>query len=258
MLVGPTRSGKGTIARVLESLIGRANVVGPTLASFESNFGLAPLLGKSVAIIADARLSGRVDQSKIVERLLSISGEDSLTVDRKHREPITGKIPARLMLISNELPRLAESSGALANRMIVVKLTKSFLGHEDTTLTDKLKAELPGILLWAIAGWQRLRERGHFIQPEAGRELADELKDLSSPIGLFVRECCLVGPAHRVAVDDIYSAWCDWCKSNGRDHPGTKQTFGRDLRSALPEIRVVQRRDTTSVVRVYEGVSVST
>ena len=36
MLIGPPRSGKGTIARVLESLIGRANVAGPTLASFEA------------------------------------------------------------------------------------------------------------------------------------------------------------------------------------------------------------------------------
>jgi putative DNA primase/helicase len=46
LLIGPTRSGKGTIARVLERLLGKGNVAGPTLASLGTNFGLSPLLGK--------------------------------------------------------------------------------------------------------------------------------------------------------------------------------------------------------------------
>jgi putative DNA primase/helicase len=254
MLIGPPRGGKGVIARVLNRLVGPANVAAPTLASLETNFGLSPLLGKSLAIIADARLSGKVDQSKVVERLLSISGEDSLTADRKYREPVTGKIPARLVIISNELPRLAESSGALANRMIVLRLTKSFLGREDTALTEKLLGELPGILLWAIEGWRRLRDRGRFIQPEAGRELAGEMKDLSSPVGLFLRECCQIGPQFNAAVDAVYVAWCDWCKASGRDHPGTKQTLGRDLRAAVPSLRDSQPRDGVTRYRRYEGI----
>ena len=39
LLVGPLRSGKGTIARVLTSLIGKPNVTGPTLASLGINPG---------------------------------------------------------------------------------------------------------------------------------------------------------------------------------------------------------------------------
>jgi len=63
MLVGPPRSGKGTIARVLTDLIGQKNIAAPTLSGLATNFGLQPLLGKSVAVISDARLSGRTDQS---------------------------------------------------------------------------------------------------------------------------------------------------------------------------------------------------
>jgi putative DNA primase/helicase len=43
LLVGPNRSGKGTIARVMTALLGRANVAGPTLSSLAQNFGLANL-----------------------------------------------------------------------------------------------------------------------------------------------------------------------------------------------------------------------
>ena len=69
MLVGPKRSGKGTIARILTDLIGKANVAGPTLSGLGTNFGLAPLIGKPLAIIDDARLSGKADASVIAERL---------------------------------------------------------------------------------------------------------------------------------------------------------------------------------------------
>jgi XRE family transcriptional regulator, regulator of sulfur utilization len=45
---------------------------------------LAPLISKRVAIISDARLGARSDQSAITERLLSITGEDAITIDRKY------------------------------------------------------------------------------------------------------------------------------------------------------------------------------
>jgi len=84
-------------------------------------------------------------------------------VDRKHQEPVTGKLLTRLMILTNELPRLGDASGALSGRMIVLRMSESFYGREDIALTDKLLAERPGILLWAIEGWRRLRERGRFI-----------------------------------------------------------------------------------------------
>ena len=64
LLVGPKRSGKGTIARILTALLGRANVAGPTLSSLSTNFGLAPLISKPLAVISDARLGGRTDQAR--------------------------------------------------------------------------------------------------------------------------------------------------------------------------------------------------
>jgi hypothetical protein len=152
LLVGPPRSGKGTIGRVLTGLLGAGNVAAPTLAGLQTNFGLAPLIGKPLAIISDARLSGRADQQAIVERLLSISGEDFITIDRKYRAAWTGCLPTRFMIMTNELPRLGDSSGALANRFIVLTLERSFLGNEDIHLTDKLLTEMPQILHWSIVG----------------------------------------------------------------------------------------------------------
>lgn len=256
LAVGPKRSGKGTIARILTALVGQDAVVSPTLASLESNFGIAPLIGKSVAVIADARVGSRADQHAIAERLLSISGEDLQTVDRKHMQAWSGRLGTRFFILSNELPRISDASGALSSRFVILTMTKSFYGQEDRGLTGKLIAELPGILNWAIAGWRRVRERGWFEQPASSLEALKELEDLSSPIGAFIRDRCNCGPTKTVGVDSIFEAWGKWCKEQGRDRSGTKATFGKDLRAAAPWIKVVQETDGNTDLRSrkYAGI----
>lgn len=254
VLIGPKRGGKGTIARVLRALVGPANVVGPTLSGLATNFGLWPLVGKSLAIIGDARLGGKADQQVIVERILSITGEDTLTIDRKNLEPITGPLRTRLVLVSNELPKLTDSSGALVSRMIVLRSERSFLGCEDTGLMAKLSADLPGILRWAIRGWQSLRDRGHFTQPKSAEELLEDMNDLASPVSAFVRDVCEVKAGRSEEVSVLFRAWEGWCARNGRKS-GTAQTFGRDLLAAYPKLRRTQPRDERGGrIREYEGI----
>jgi primase-polymerase (primpol)-like protein len=81
LVVGPKRSGKGTIGRVLKAVVGPNNVAGPTLSSLGETFGLWPLLGRTVAIVSDARMSGGERNAIITERLLSIWRGHA------HREP---------------------------------------------------------------------------------------------------------------------------------------------------------------------------
>lgn len=254
-LFGVKRSGKGTICRVLRSLVGENNVAGPTLSSLQTNFGLWPLLGKTLAIVSDARLSGRADQAVIAERLLSISGEDAQTVDRKNMEAITTKLLTRFLIVSNELPRLQDSSGALVGRMIILKLGQSFYGRENHALSENLLQERSGILRWAIEGWKRLRERGSFTQPESGQDLVQQLDELASPILTFVQDRCVVADHVEVPIGKLYEAWCEWCAEVGRE-PSNRQLFGRDLGAYLPRLTVRNIRFGAHRERVYVGIGV--
>jgi putative DNA primase/helicase len=251
LMVGPKRSGKGTIGRVLTRLVGAGNVVGPTTSSLAGSFGLQPLIGKSLAIVSDARFSGE-NVGVVVERLLCISGEDTLTVDRKFLGSVTMKLPTRFMFLTNELPRMNDASGALAGRFVILRLIKSFYGQEDTALTQHLMAELPGILVWAIEGLKRLRVRGHFVQPKAVSDAVQEMEDLASPVLAFVRDCCEVGVGRRTWIDEMYEAWKRWCESDGRNTVTSKQVFGRDLAAAVPS--VVCRRHSIQG-RFYDGIA---
>lgn len=253
MLVGPPRSGKGTIARVITALLGKSNVAGPTLSGLQSDFGLAPLLGKPVAIVSDARLNGRADAA-VVERLLTISGEDAITVNRKYVQPVTVVLPTRIMILTNELPELPDASGALAKRMLALPLMRSFCGEEDTGLSERLCTELPGILLWCREGWLRLRGRGRFIEPDSSKELMAELHDLGSPVKAFVEDRCEVGEGYEVQRQALYEAFSTWCEEQGWKIRPKAAQFGRNLRAAIAGIGDRQATIGGKKLRLYTGI----
>ena len=253
LIVGPKRAGKGTIIRVLTGLLGRHNVAAPTLASLSQNFGLSPLIGKPLAAISDARLGARADNLIAVERLLSISGEDMITIDRKYRDPWTGALSTRFVILTNEIPRFNDASGALASRFVILTLRKSFYGQEDPGLSRRLLDQRPGIFNWALRGYDRLIARGYFEEPTTSKEAVRHLEDLASPIGAFIRDTCTIAVDLDVPKDDLWQAWKTWCTDEGITGPGTKAVFMRDLRAAVPSARPERRRHGTERTHVVAG-----
>ena len=256
LLVGPTRAGKSVSAGVLAGLVGRGNVASPSLATLGTNFGLQPLIGKALAIIPEARLEGR-GSAQVVERLLTLSGEDLVTVDRKFKEPWFGKMTTRFLIVSNVIPRFGDASAAIAKRFVILSLDQSWLGKEDTDLTGKLEAELAGIFVWALDGLDRLTETGSFTQPAASQDAARTMEDLASPVAAFVRERCTTGHQYAIGAKDLFAAWNEWCEVDEGRRPGTATVFGRNLSAAFPAVRRGRRRDAGDRVLIYEGIALN-
>ena len=256
LMVGPKRSGKGTILRIIRRLLGSETVVGPTLTSLGGPFGLEPLVHKTAAIIGDARISGRSEWSVIAERILGITGEDVITVERKFKPSWTGQLSTRFVIATNELPRLADASSALSSRFIVLIGKQSWYGREDPGLFSRLETELPGILLWALDGLDRLRKRGHFLQPAASAEAVQEIEDLGSPISAFLRTECEIGPEHVCVKAHLYERWREWCQEHGYPRPSNESHFGRDLRAALPTLRVSRPSLPSGRIQQWVGIRV--
>jgi putative DNA primase/helicase len=120
-------------------------------------------------------------------------------------------------------------------------------------LTNKLLTELPGILNWALAGWEMLNRVGYFKQPASAQQAMEQLEDLASPIGAFVRERCEIGAGFSANVSDVFNAWEEWGKAQRRDHTGTVQSFGRDLGAAVPGLKIDRKGPRGERVRVYQG-----
>lgn len=256
VIIGPMRSGKGTIVRILQRLLGVPNVCSPTLGALCQQFGRQVFIGKTAAMFPDAKISGRMDTAAIVEALLSISGEDQQTIPRKNIGDWTGPLNVRFTILTNEPPKMDDASGALVSRMLLLPLVETFLGREDMELTDKLVTELSGILNWAREGWLRLRERGRFLDLPLSDDMRDDLRELNSPIHAFVAEWCdRTDPEASIVRKELFAGYQRWCKEQGRDHPGTEQQFGQRLSAAYPAIRSTRPRiDNPGRARIYHGI----
>lgn len=232
-LIGKKRSGKGTIARVLRALVGPENVAGLNLGMLGGTFGLEPFVGAALAVASDVRWHSR-NIGDAVQTLLEVTGEDALTVHRKNKSAWKGQLGVRFMLMSNDTPTFSDRSGALVDRMLYVSFKQSFFGREDTSLTEKLMHELPGILNWALDGLERLDGRGRFTQPQSGEAEAESTRRLADPIGAFIEDWCTVGPDQSISLDHLFLKYQHWCESEGRVRDSTtKEIFSRDLRNKV-------------------------
>jgi P4 family phage/plasmid primase-like protien len=257
-LIGPRRSGKGTINKVLVALLGQHNTVAPELGELCDTFGLQPWLGKLLASFTDARAPER-NRSAVVSQLLRIVGGDTITVNRKNKESWNGYLPTRIVIYSNEVLQLTENSNALTGRMIVLKMTKSFFDNEDTDLAHKLEQELGGIFNWAMEGLKRrLTRGGHFLQPKSGKEYLDLMEELGNPMKPFGDDALEFDPKSYARKEDVFACWKHWALKKSMS-PGTEQAFKRRFLAATQEKYVTsyQMQINGERSQVYMGVKLN-
>ncbi|MCB0720377.1 MAG: DUF3854 domain-containing protein, partial [Bacteroidetes bacterium] len=254
LMIGPPRAGKGTIVRVIRSLVGPANCAAPTLSSLANRFCLASLMTKTVAIMPDAHIGRHADGIRVAEVLKSVVGEDPQDIDRKYKPPLSAvRLPTRFVVSCNELNHFTDASGALAARLSIIPFEKSYLGREDRTLEARLGAELSGIVNWSIVGLARLGREGRLIVPSKSQPIHDNFKRISSPTAAFADDCLEVHPTFSEETNDLYDAWVGWCRINGHE-AGSNARLGERLRAVNPSIERARHRVDGVRSYLYSGV----
>ncbi|BBX01869.1 hypothetical protein BST36_20820 [Mycolicibacterium moriokaense] len=251
LMIGPKRSGKGTIMRIAESLLGQENTGAIRMSNLTSWFGTQTLLGKSLAIIGDLRIDGRL-RAAAVETLLSITGEDLINVQLKGmgNEPLDVRLRCRIMAATNAPPIFRDVSGVLPTRFLYLVFAKSFYGSEDIDLSARLATELPGILNWAMEGWRSLEACG-WTTPRSSSEVAATAESDASAVGQFLSECC--EKTGSIPTQALFARWQGWAKARGFPS-GDTSAFGSELKSQWPHVQKTQRRVSGKRCSVYVGV----
>jgi putative DNA primase/helicase len=216
ILMGPKRSGKGTIGHILRHLLGTSMVASPTLTALAGDFGLTTLVNKRLCLVSDARLGTRADAMAVIELLLRLIANDAVDVQRKYKSSITTVLPSRVMIMSNEMPALADTSDAINSRFVILQLTESFIGREDTKLIDKLMTELPMIAKWAMLGYRDLLEVGRFVEHESANELRETWHMDNNPMSEFISDNCTFDVNSEMTIKTIYQAYQEWAEANGQ------------------------------------------
>ncbi len=235
MLIGVTRSGKGTLTKVLEHLIGEENCAAVDSEMLTSKNGTFDLVDKPLGVFSDEHMLAR--GKNVVERIKQIVGEDAVRIEGKYRDGYTGRLPTRLMFCSNQTPTLPDASSAIIARLLVLEMKVSWFGREDTNLINDLLLELPGIFNLALEAYERLdaREDHRFTQPASSKSIMTQLRAASNPMAEFVKEHCVFGSLKEVSVakEELLAAFNDWAERNGHK-PWSTPTLTSNLKAAFP------------------------
>jgi putative DNA primase/helicase len=259
LFVGRPRSGKSTTLDMLRAMLGVEQCCSPKMNSLSERFGAQPMIGKLAATFGDVKSPRASEAGAALETLLAIIGQDAITIDRKRIDALTNvKLFCRITMVMNDLPAFSDHARALAPRMNIIYYPNSYVGREDRGLKGRLEAEAKSgrLINWALEGLKDLRMHGRFVEPVASMEMMDRLEVMTSPVLAFVRECCDEGSDRAATKDELYRAWSNWCKEQGRQ-PGIREQFGRWVLNACPRVRQSRRRGEQNRDYMYLGLSLT-
>ena len=267
-LTGMIRSGKGTIQRILESLVGMENAAaGYDLNYLTKDYGLASLNSKLVATVGELELNKNFKRQNI-QMLNAIVGCDAVEIHRKFKDAQSGvKLNVRFTIACNDLPTYVDASGALTTRMLVLDHQTSFANRMDIHLEGRLRTELSGINNWALKGLAQVRLNGRFSESAEMIDKRQEYRSDNADTLAFVQESLTVeaslnpGTLYGVRLTDkpvsvhadkLQAAYALWCLEQHRGEQGDKGGWlGRNLKSIIPKMKYDKKR------RLYCGIGLA-
>jgi putative DNA primase/helicase len=134
----------------------------------------------------------------------------------------------KVLLAANHKPVIRGTDHAIWRRIKLIPFEIVIPNEEqDKNLPEKLRAELPGILAWAVRGcldWQR----DGLAEPPQVTDATAEYREEMDTLGAFIEECCVAGPGASVKATPLYEAYKAWCEQNGETYQKQKW-FGMRL-----------------------------
>ena len=256
MCTGAGRNGKSIFLYVIQQLLGPENVASVALQELEENkFRAAELLGKLANLFAD--LDARALKGSSFFKML-VSG-DSLTAERKFKDPFSFANYARLIFSANKLPRSVDTTFAFYERWLIIPFEKTFDVRNPATDPDlraKLAApgELSGILNRALIGLQRLYFFGKFTEPASVRAALNEYRRQNDSVMAFCDNCVESAPDKILSKQDFYNSYKIWCENQGL-RPVSQTKMKPSLVQVFPNIS--EGRDGRHGPRAWFGVELN-
>jgi putative DNA primase/helicase len=232
---GEGSNGKTTLLEVLAYVAGDYGASVPFHALEVKHSGGVPnesllLLGKRFVKSSETREGRRLDEG----RVKAWTGGDSMMARPLYREYFTFSPTHKLWLAFNHKPVIADDSPAMWRRVHMIPFEHKFEGAQvDALLGNKLRAEAPGILNWAIEGciaWQR----EGLQRPTAVQQATREYEQESDALGPFLEDHCIVDldnldSSNCVPASHLWDAYLDWAKVNG-ESPMARNTWADRLK----------------------------
>jgi len=249
-LHGRGANGKSTFLETVRALLGDYAQRAPTetlLARRSGNIpnDVARLRGARFVSASESEEGKRLNEPLIKE----VTGGDTLCARFLHAEFFEFEPECKLWLSTNHKPVVRGTDKAIWDRIKLIPFAVTIPeAEQDKHFGEKLKAELAGILAWAMRGCLDWQENGLGV-PGAVKRATESYREEMDTLGDFIKDCCVVGPTVEVITKDVYNVYVEWCKANG-EQPISKRAFakpGIDASRANP--RNARRITFTTLIR---------
>lgn len=216
LIIGKGGEGKSRIGVVMHHLLGECMCNGSLAKLENSPFARADLQHRLVMVDDDLRLEA-LKNTNYIKSL--ITAEQPLDLERKGVQSYQGRVNCRFLAFGNgNLRSLHDRSLGFFRRQIILTTKDRPADRvDDPFLAQRMRQELPGILLWCIQGLHRLlnqnmrftlsrRTRKNIL--EAISE-GDNTRDFFWSEGYFRREA-----EGEITTKALYNLYRDWCEDN--------------------------------------------
>ena len=225
IMTGEGGSGKSTLIKCFEMLVGQRNISNVSLTDLQQRFSSIELMGMLVNSCADLEIGALTDTSM----LKKLTGEDFVKGEKKGKNPVFFKSYAKLIFSTNELPLVkSEKTWAFYRRLLVLPMSK-VPEHKDPDLFRKLEAEKDYLLILAVQALERMYEQKNITVARASDREIERLRADSDTVEGFILEECEKVDGYREERTELYRKYAAYCEDNERQDL-TKNNFYKSLR----------------------------
>lgn len=223
---GVGANGKSTLLRLLLRLLGEHAMPAPPRLLIadrhpEHPTSVASLHGRRLAVVMEVDEGARFDEAMVK----NLTGGDRLSARYMRQDYWDFNPTHKFIVATNHKPTVRGGDLGIWRRINLVPFEVTVPpDRQDPHLTERLEAELPGILNWALRGclaWQT----GGLAVPPAVREATDTYRAEQDLIAAFLDEVTIATPGGRAHGSRLYKAYSEWCPAQGIAYPLSQKAF---------------------------------
>jgi putative DNA primase/helicase len=175
-------------------------------------------------------------------RIKMLTGGDRVAARYMQKDFFEFTPQFKLLIVGNYQPRFRLVNEAIRRRLYLLRFEVKIPTSEiDKSLSEKLRAEWPGILAWAIAGgleWQR----DGLAPPSKVSEATAAYFDAEDTFGHWLDTRCVKSRDGWTSTAALYASWARFAKEMGEE-PGSQKLFAAamEARGFAPKRKNVAR-----------------
>jgi putative DNA primase/helicase len=176
-------------------------------------------VSNDVAALRGARFVSAVetdDGQRLAESTVkALTNGDAVRARFLFQESFEFQPQFKIWLAANHKPEIRGTDHAIWRRIRLIPFNVTIPALERIAhLDEELRAELPGVLAWAVEGCLAWQREG-LGEPLAVKEATADYKDEMDMLGEFFADRCEVGEHYQATAGELFAAYESWCQSTG-------------------------------------------